>query len=482
MITMRINLHDVGHGLSLANDQYRLGQSYIEKFDTVHLMMTHVTGAAWHSIWVGEDANPAKNASESTCIGAIVRAVEDFEGVAVIVEEQPEPSIMIARTTGGTTPLFIAAINGSIIASWKFEFVAESLLVREPDVEACRLFLEHSQTRTRNQIIKEVYMLWPGEAVCFNESGLSFEQISAPAIVLSSALNDDARATDAFLDLIAQAAKRSLARSNGAAVEVSGGLDSSCVAVAIARMRPDLKSYGAIQPGIIGEQQRRRRVELISLLKLDDRASQIADQTPTQSLARAECQLTPFDDLYRLQALDALDLHPAHSIDAVLTGIGGDELTKEYSPLRPEWDLGGIPSSSASVAAASRADMFMRRGVWPVNPLVSVPVINFCRALPPKLRLNRQLNLMTLARAGLSDGFLFPRYQEHFGNLLTLEAIYTDYDKVFAQSVIADYHIADISSNLAQARDETLYGLSRELVSTLYNMAKLEFVLRRYLQ
>jgi asparagine synthase (glutamine-hydrolysing) len=482
MITMIIDLDDINNDLQNNNGQLCLGQSYVEKFETLHLMMTHMTGVTRRIIWVGEDANPVSHALESARISAAVRAVDDFEGVAVIIEEKPKPNILIARTTGGTTPLFVAAVNGIIVASWKFEFVAESLSVREPDVEACRLFLEHSQTRSRNQIIKGVYMLWPGEAVCFDNNGLSFEQISSPAIVISSALNDDARATDVFLDLITQAAKRSLERSTGPAVEVSGGLDSSCVAVAIARIRPDLKSYGAIQPGIVGQQQRRRRDELINLLKIDDRASQIGDETPTLSLARPECQLTPFDDLYRLQALDALDLHPVNSIDTVLTGIGGDELTKEYSPLRPEWDLGGVASWSAIVAAASRADMFMRRGVWPVNPLVSIPVINFCRALPPKLRFNRQLNLMTLARAGLSDGFLFPRYHEHFGNVLTLEAINTDYDKVFSQSVIADHHIVDISATLALARDATLHGLSWELVSKLYNMAKLEFVLRRYIQ
>lgn len=481
MITLDVHLDDIGQDLHLTRAQARFGGSCLEKFDTVHLVMSQMVAATWCGIWVGEDVNPANNAMDMELASATVRAIEDFEGLAVLFEKRPKPKILIARTSGGTTPLFIAAENGQVVASWKFETVAESLSVREPDIEACRLFLDHSQTRSRNQIIKGLYMLWPGEAVCFDENGLIFDKIAAPAIVMSSALSDRAQATDAFLHLIRQAAQRQLVRSIGTAIEVSGGLDSSCVAVAVAGLKSGFKSYGVIQSGVVGEQQHLRRAELIDLLRLDDRASETVDVTPTLSLVRPECQLTPLDDLYRVQTMAALALHPAGSVDTVLTGIGGDELTKEYSPRRPEWELDGIPSSSASVAAASRADMFLRQGVWPLNPLVSVPVINFCRALPPKMRLNRQLNILTLARAGLSDGFLFPRYYEHFGNVLSLEAIYTDYDKVFSTSVIADYRIADISATLAQARDATLYGLSWELVSKLYNMAKLELVLRRYL-
>lgn len=481
MITLSACLDDVADEVSLNRDTAAIGGSTVERFASVHLSISTTAGRRWRSVWVGEEADPALHAVTVEAAEQATRAVLDFEGVKLCLSDDPVPAITVARTIGGTTPLFVATAGRCLVASWKFEVAAGALQSRVPNVDACRLFLEHSQCRTREQILAGVQMLWPGESLRFDSNGLTFRPIAVPHVVLPSALRDDARATDTFVNLISAAVRRPLARAGGAALEVSGGLDSSCVAVAASRVTSGLRSYGAIQPGVVGSQQRRRRQELIKLLGLKDRATPPIKGSPTQWLEDPECQITPFDDLYRTPCLAALDLHGSGTIDTVLSGIGGDELTKEYSPGRPDWELAGIPSSSGSVAAASRADMFMRRGIWPVNPLVSVPVVNFCRALPLRLRSGRLLNVLSLARAGLSDGFLFPRYHEHFGNVLTQEGMQTDYDVVFRQSVIADYGITDISAVLQEARAATLEGISWRLISKLYNMAKLEYVLRRYL-
>ena len=125
--------------------------------------------------------------------------------------------------------------------------------------------------------------------------------------------------------------------------------------------------------------------------------------------------------------------------------------------------------------------MFMRRGIWPISPLASQSVVDFCRALPKRLREKRLLNLLTLARAGLSDGFLFPRYSEHYGASMQHEAALFDFDSALRESIVADYGIADISDLLARARDASYGGFSYKLIGELYNLLKLETVLRRYI-
>lgn len=124
--------------------------------------------------------------------------------------------------------------------------------------------------------------------------------------------------------------------------------------------------------------------------------------------------------------------------------------------------------------------MYMRRGIWLCQPLTSRRVVDFCRALPESLRRGRLLNLLALARAGMSDGFLLPRYGEHFGVMTLNEAAVFDFDEAFSQSVLADYGLYNLDEVLNDARKATVHGFSLELVTRLWFLLKLEVILRRY--
>ncbi|KHA64580.1 hypothetical protein NI18_08225 [Sphingomonas sp. Ant20] len=310
------------------------------------------------------------------------------------------PQVDVLRTMAGTCPLYISHGHGTLVASWKFEVAARAAGPAKPNIEACRIYLDHGKSQTREQILQNVYMLWPGEQATFDEHGLRFSAMPDPDIVLSSAFTDGARATDEFVRLIGAAMSRNLSRSLSPLLEISGGMDSSCVAIAAAEIRGSLTSYGVIQPGAIGVQQRQRRRELVDLFGLNDHDGISWDPLPTLSLDFAECRVTPYDDLYRMPCINTIERHGLQNSDIVITGIGGDELTKEHTFHREEWEVSGFSSSSSILAAVSRADMFMRRGIWPVNPLLDISVINFCRALPKQMREGRLLNILTMARAG----------------------------------------------------------------------------------
>jgi hypothetical protein len=123
----------------------------------------------------------------------------------------------------------------------------------------------------------------------------------------------------------------------------------------------------------------------------------------------------------------------------------------------------------------------MRRGIWLAQPFASQSVVDFCRALPKQMRANRMLNVLTLARAGLSDGFILQRYFEHYANVILHEAAFIDFDEELSESRLADYGIIDIGALLLQAREGTRDGLPLDLVVKLWLVSKLEAVLGRYL-
>ncbi|HEX6374866.1 MAG TPA: asparagine synthase-related protein [Allosphingosinicella sp.] len=390
------------------------------------------------------------------------------------------PEIELARSATGCCPIYISAEGGVLTASWRFEDAALAIANRRPNIDACRILLEHGNCQVRDMVIDGVYMLWPGESLTFGRAGLAFREIDEPDVVLPGSLRDDARATDEFVRIIEDVLRPRIERSSSTVIELSGGLDSSCVAIAASNLRRPLNSYALIHDGAMGNQQRNRRRELVSLLDLRDSTHPSGEPGPLAGLEHQEISLTPFDDIYRIACVAGVARHPDKSIDLLLTGIGGDELSGENTFYRHEWEVKGYSSLSSIASASARCDMFMRMGIWVVHPLVHPYVVDFCRALPSKMRANRLLHFLTLARAGLSDGFLLPRYQEHYGNLIQHEASLFDFEKALEGSLVADYGIQDYGPLLSKAYDAGWGGFSYALITGLYEYLKLDAVLKRY--
>jgi hypothetical protein len=429
--------------------------------------------------WIGEDLDPFP--SNLLAQMDSYRMFVGYEGIKVLLHQTSGRRILeVVRTAAGSCPVYITANRNILVASWRFEDVAQAISRPMPHLEACRIYLEHGPCQVRDQIIDGMFMLWPGESATFSNDGLSFRQAETPDIVLPATLSESARVTDEFLRLIAEAMQPTLLKAIRPLVELSGGLDSSCVAVAACSVKKSINSYGVFHEGAVGVQQRRRRRELVELLEVNDFEFPSFQHPPFAALEVEECTFTPLDDMYRLPCVYAVDAHHVKEVDLIITGIGGDELTKENTFLRHEWEVSGSLCTSAIVAAAGRADMFLRRGIWPINPLVSHSVVDFCRALPKKMRADRLLNILTLVRSGLRDGFLFPRYYEHYGNVIQREAALFDFDGALSKSVVADYGIVEFSPLLERAREASLRGFSYELITKLYLLLKLETVLRRY--
>lgn len=149
------------------------------------------------------------------------------------------------------------------------------------------------------------------------------------------------------------------------------------------------------------------------------------------------------------ECLDAV-LATAVELDArvVLTGIGGDELMGRLpneAPASPPSRASALPGwafytprwrqqvvqltepdqptsaayEPALAAAAARAPVFLRRGVWPVNPLAAPELVRFCEWLPVSWRSGRRLLRNRLVRAGLAPQWHSPALRESFAHVMT---------------------------------------------------------------
>lgn len=428
--------------------------------------------------WIGEVADPRPQGGDGI---AAYSAIEMYEGCKIVVDWATRPArVEIVRTTDGSTPLHVSFEDGVLCATWDFEEIAVALKRPEPDLDLCRLYLENGPMLTRNQVIRGIYNLWPGETVRCDGTAVDFVQQPRRDVAVPSFLANEAVATDEFLRVIGESLANTVAQSNGVLLEVSGGWDSTCTAIAAARLREGMSSYGAVHEGAVGAQQRARRRELTELLGLRDHDGSSNAIPPVAALRYAECLYTPMDDNHRMACVLAIRSHPdAARLDLAVTGIGGDELGFERTYFRRDFEVAGLISSSAALASVGRGDIFLRHGILPRNPLSTHRVVNFCRQLPKAMRTGRLLHLITMIRAGLSDAYLFPRYGENFGPVLIREAAMTDFDSEVGHSILADYGI-NIFETLSDARIEAGQDFTTGQAVKLWYLVKLERILKKY--
>lgn len=404
----------------------------------------------------------------------------DRQGVELTFEKQPPFSLRIRRTDVPGVPIYVSFENRTLVVSWRFEDAVGNLGSPRPNLEASRIYVENGPALTRETVIAGVYMLWAGEALVATDAGIAFTPKSVRDVVVPATLSWNARATDGLREIIAENMRPFLAAADRPIVELSGGFDSACVALAASDVRDGLLSYGLVHAGVVGVQQRARRQEVVDLLGFADYGYMADNHPELAALEIDEAQITPFDDNQRIPCAYGVETHPLGRADLILTGVGGDELCMEQTFRRSSWELPGTASSSSLTVAAGRADMFLRRGIWPLNPLCAPSVVNFCRALPSSLKVNRSINLLMLARAGLSDGFLFPKFEEGYGHAMQREAALYDFDAALDSSLVADFRVMDISPLLERARAASSGGFSYGLICSLFWLLKLEKILKRY--
>jgi len=253
MLSLRLNLADLGAEPRSVGGELFLGESHVSPFSSAPIQMSLMSDPDEVRIWIGERDDPYSGLNDANAMLSRYADFDIFEGAKIQIRRgRLRPQVIMYRTRSGSSPLYIAENSGNLIASWRFEEVATRLREIKPNIQACRMFIEHGTCRVRQQILDGMYMLWPGETASFTESGLTFSEATVPAEVQPSTLTDAALVTDEFLRLIRDAVG-DLKRCTSM-IELSGGLDSSCVALAIRGSGSHIRSYGLLHDGPGGRQ------------------------------------------------------------------------------------------------------------------------------------------------------------------------------------------------------------------------------------
>lgn len=137
-------------------------------------------------------------------------------------------------------------------------------------------------------------------------------------------------------------------------------------------------------------------------------------------------------------------------------------------------------SQSALTAAFVRAPLFLRQGIWPKNPFIDPRRAQFAQMLPFELKQNRLLNRLTLARSGLSDHFILPRFKENFKRVFMDDLMDFRGDIYWSERVLHSQMIANaavLCNEIRDLQDSGETGLSNY---TLINAVRAEFVARHY--
>lgn len=229
------------------------------------------------------------------------------------------------------------------------------------------------------------------------------------------------------------------------AVELSGGMDSSNVALSLAvRHGAGLRAGALIHDGAIGEQQRRRRAELLAYTGLKDTVVWASDFPPLGPGSRLASRLGPHEETYIRAHSRLLELWVERGVRWVATGVGGDEMLSLtavergprglYRPPAVPWltefsrqslmdSVSGIPpappvSDSVLRAMVCGAPMYLRAGLWPLYPLAEVEAWRFGQWLPIEWRREKRLARERMAARGLSREVTHPVLRENFHKVL----------------------------------------------------------------
>lgn len=324
-----------------------------------------------------------------------------------------------------------------------------------------------------------------------------------------------------FLQLLTNAVLGSVQpQSNPIATELSGGLDSGIVTAVAARCHPRrIKSHGLVMPSGEGAMQNQRRMEFVKRFQLQDAAISAERYLPFGSRGERlrESTAIPWGDCYDEAFGEMFDTVSRSGSCVLMTGIGGDELMyphwselskQEQSMRRAEL----FPAASstpvflttearqayvetfASMDRAPRAEVpgsgledaacvapsLLRRGIWPVHPLCSAEVYQFCQALPAHWRQDRRIMRQALAAMGCSATVTHPVATETFQPLMSKSLRHAR--RAFVRSLFEDsrldrHGLVD-GPDLVKGFDRFCSGSEDVPQVQFYAAASMEMVLR----
>ena len=351
----------------------------------------------------------------------------------------------------GSVPVYCRAGDDHLQVSWDSADFARGPSAIDAEIASHQLAM-HTIYSAR-QLYVGVVMLTERATLHVQPGKASFRYPEPIPPTVPSSEGHDEDTLSAFSDALQRAIATRPMREGSASVELSGGMDSGTVAIALTMHHANVASRGILLDGDFRVPQVQRRRLIVERRGLHDETVEIADYPPDLDMSRSPER--PYG-LYRefyLEACSALwDSSRRQGRDTLFTGVGGDELFPAYTgelsggaPKDPAWatatrryaeglltpralsaarslrtfDAPASPVPATSLLAhASHAPDLLRHGQWPVNPLSDPHLVALCHRLPKASRQGRE-TMRRYLQAHLGDEAFQRGYvKETFVNVL----------------------------------------------------------------
>ena len=373
----------------------------------------------------------------------------------LLVEFTPD-QVQLTASPWGTAPLHLATADGTLRGSC-------DLLDLVPHVDPRRFaplsvvrFLTYANYYSTSTLLAEVVTLTERATATYTGADVHIAYPEPGLHALPRELRSGADPVAVFDQVLGQVVDRWEFDPDHTVADVSGGMDSTNVALTLSQLYPGRIDTGSmLLPSALGEQQRRRRAEFLTSGFDTDHTVAMTDHLPFAPHERRRAGL-PFDpgEGPYAEARDVLlGDYAKQGKQALFTGLGGDEAMKlrsaererlgitSHSPLRqrqgvpaflgprgrnllPHRFEGAAPLGPTLWSILDSFSAFypqhMRHGIWPINPFAAPEVVRLAESLPAEWRSGKHLLRSRLARAGFSSDVSHPEKHETFQDVLDL--------------------------------------------------------------
>jgi asparagine synthase (glutamine-hydrolysing) len=431
--------------------------------------------------------DPVADVDDATLDAKRAEAAAWDGNVVAITLDHARRTVEIASGPWGSAPLYATAKDGVLRADWNASRLYPYLSGSVDLGRAVYSLIHIGYPYSRQTIFPDLAHLTERSVATWSptDARVAVRYPSALPRVMPRTLREGADVPAAFGQVLRDAVSRWATPGVTLGTQLSGGIDSSVVAVALASLEQGpVHTYGLIMPGRNGEFQAARRRELIARFGFVDVTLPGADYPPYSAdhLRARDGSVVPWDEFYYDAMGALLDRVRADGLDVLFTGMGGDELStlmlheeeprdveeEKESPLPPFLTPRGMEAyqeairlqepaprpgteTSCAESAATNAGIFLSKGLWPAYPYCDPKVVAFTRSLPATWRADRDFQRGYLRQAGCSEEVADPDVVETFADIMTQGLRQGDrlLRPLFEASVLAQEGLLDRDALLA---------------------------------
>jgi asparagine synthase (glutamine-hydrolysing) len=411
------------------------------------------------------------------------RMFYDDEFLVVIVNCKTQ-TIGVQRDAFGTLPLFAGHTRNRLVIASSFEKVCTSLPQRSLHVNKLSLMEHLLMLGSRaNTLFEEITVLYDRVRLVWDERYHIVEAPDARAVMRAQEERD--AAAPLFVRFLEETLDEYWSRYTAGRVagcDLSGGYDSSLIAGYLSDKQRPIITGTLVYPGEFGVSVGRKITAFLKRFPVPNSAVHMNPSTeyPLVDMAAAGTwrPFFPSQTLYGASIGKIADAYVASGATTIFTGIGGDELCQNISPVTalgrgsqalderlrtpmPTYATAtfrdmfmatvgashqhhkSVPLLAYSVVQQNIAayDAYISRGLWPVAPLADPRLFIYCQSLPIRYRTQKNLLKMYLQARAFPKELYAEGAKEHFSNFFDMAVaghLREPMRAFFASSVLAN--------------------------------------------